>query len=473
MKATKIICTIGPASETKEQLAELIKKGANAFRFNMSHGTHEWCKEKIEELKELNENLNTHVATILDTKGPEVRTQLFENGSAKLKTGAEVIISMTEVLGNSKKFSVTYPGLINDVEIGNHILIDDGQINLVVKKIDKNKKEIICDVIEGGTVKNHKRINVPDVKLNLDFISPSDLEDILFAIQNDVNFIAASFTQSKENILKIRKILKENGKEDIKIIAKIENREGIKNLDEIIDVSDGIMVARGDLGVEVFIEEVPLIQREIINKCIEKGKISIVATQMLDSMERKPRPTRAEANDVATAVLIGADAVMLSGETAVGKYPVLAVETMAKICELAEKSIDNDLFMERMISHCACDSASAIAESAGALALELDAKAIIALTKSGYTARMISMLRPKTPIIALTQDKKTACTLALNFGVHQFIIPEVESLEDFLSLIDSGYLKEIFNLEGKVVITAGLPFGKKNITNFIKLHEIK
>ena len=233
------------------------------------------------------------------------------------------------------------------------------------------------------------------------------------------------------------------------------------------------MVARGDLGVEVFIEEVPLIQREIINKCIEKGKISIVATQMLDSMERKPRPTRAEANDVATAVLIGADAVMLSGETAVGKYPVLAVETMAKICELAEKSIDNDLFMERMISHCACDSASAIAESAGALALELDAKAIIALTKSGYTARMISMLRPKTPIIALTQDKKTACTLALNFGVHQFIIPEVESLEDFLSLIDSGYLKEIFNLEGKVVITAGLPFGKKNITNFIKLHEIK
>ena len=335
------------------------------------------------------------MATILDTKGPEVRTQLFENGSAKLKTGAEVIISMTEVLGNSKKFSVTYPGLINDVEIGNHILIDDGQINLVVKKIDKNKKEIICDVIEGGTVKNHKGINVPDVKLNLDFISPSDLEDILFAIQNDVNFIAASFTQSKENILKIRKILKENGKEDIKIIAKIENREGIKNLDEIIDVSDGIMVARGDLGVEVFIEEVPLIQREIINKCIEKGKISIVATQMLDSMERKPRPTRAEANDVATAVLIGADAVMLSGETAVGKYPVLAVETMAKICELAEKSIDNDLFMERMISHCACDSASAIAESAGALALELDAKAIIVLTKSGYTARMISMLRPK------------------------------------------------------------------------------
>jgi len=471
-KKTKMVCTIGPASDTKEMMAKLVDAGMNCIRCNFSHGDHAEQGARFDKIREINAEKGTHVGILLDTRGPEIRTHEFENGGVKLEAGKSVIVSINEVLGTEEKFSLNYPGLIDDVEVGGTLLIDDGNVELSITKIDKAAGEILCTVRNDAYIKDRRGVNVPGVKLNMDFISEKDYADIVFGCEQQVDFIAASFVRRKADVLAIRAIFDAHRNKHTQIISKIENKEGVDNLDEIIAISDGIMVARGDLGVEIPAEEVPMIQKEIIAKCNAAGKIVITATHMLESMQDNPRPTRAEVSDVANAVLDGSDAVMLSGESAAGKYPVESVEVMARISMRTEDEIDFEEMTARAISTSTRDIASAVALSVTHSVADLDASAVTAFTSGGSTARTISRYRPNAPIIAMTPYAKVATSLSLNWGVQATVVPNAAEVEEIVATTDK-VARDYAGLEpGEVVvITAGIPNGTGN-TNLMKIYEI-
>lgn len=470
MRRTKIVCTIGPASEDYNILRKLIEKGMNVARLNFSHGDFEEHGARIDNIKKIREEFGLPVAILLDTKGPEIRTGKFKNGGVELKEGQTFVITTRDVLGDETICSVSYKGLPQDVERGSRILIDDGLISL--KVTDVKGEDIVCIVENSGPVKDHKGVNVPGVKLNLPALTQKDVDDIEFGIKKGIDIIAASFVRKAADVLAIRRLLEENKAEHILIIAKIENREGVENIDEIIKVSDGIMVARGDLGVEIPLEEIPIVQKMIIQKCNKAGKPVITATQMLDSMMRNPRPTRAEVTDVANAILDGTDAIMLSGETAQGKYPIEAFETMAKIAEKTEayvgyrdiidRNIDTNVSITNAISHATCTTAR-----------DIGAAAIITCTKSGYTARMVSRYRPQAPIIATTPSESVARKLSIVWGVYPLVTEEVSTTDEMIDVaIQSALTAGLIRNGDIVVISAGIPVAMTGTTNMLKVHIV-
>ncbi|MFV0424579.1 MAG: pyruvate kinase [Bacilli bacterium] len=473
MKQTKILATLGPSSYEKETFKKLVEAGLNCARLNFSHGDYEFHRQNIAMIREVNEELGTNVGILLDTKGPEIRTHNFKNGEEYLDIDDIVTICMNEVLGTKERFSITYDKLVEDVKIGSRILIDDGLIALEVIKVKSD--EIVCKVLNAGLIKNKKGINVPDCNLSMEFISQKDYEDIKFAAQQDVDFIAASFTRRKEDILEIKKLLKEFGNENILIIPKIENQEGLDNLTEIIDVSDGIMVARGDLGVEIPLERVPIAQKNIIRACNKVGKISITATHLLDSMQKNPRPTRAESTDVANAILDGSDAIMLSGETAAGLYPIDSVRVMATIAEYIEAdNFNHNRILNSQWSAVEDNITGAIAISVANSALKLESKAVCAFTASGYTARNISRFRLPMPIIASTPVPKTCTQLSLSWGVHPVLSEFTESTDEIVKVSKELVKSNVELNEGDTyIITAGIPMARTKHTNFMKIEEYK
>jgi pyruvate kinase len=473
MRKTKIVCTIGPASETVEKLCSLIEAGMNVSRLNFSHGSHEEHAARIENIRKASEKTGKNVAILLDTKGPEIRTHNMENDAIELKTGSQVIISMNEVLGTAEKFSITYDGLIEDIHVGTRILLDDGLIGLEVTKIDRDAREIHTNVLNSGTLKNKKGVNVPGVAVNLPGITEKDAKDIIFGISQDIDFIAASFVRRASDVLEIRELLEKHNATHIQIIPKIENQEGVDKIVEILEVSDGLMVARGDLGVEIPAEEVPLVQKDLIKKCNALGKPVITATQMLDSMQRNPRPTRAEASDVANAIFDGTDAIMLSGETAAGNYPVEAVQTMNNIASRAEQALNHKEILSMRSKDNECNITDAIGQSVAHTTLNLDAGAIITPTESGHTARMISKYRPKAPIVAVTSNERVSRRLALVWGVYPQIGPRAKSTDDMLDVAIQESLNSGLVSHGDlVVITAGVPVGETGTTNLMKIHVL-
>ena len=472
MKKTKIVCTIGPASESVDMLVNLINAGMNVCRLNFSHGDYEEHGARIKNIREAVKITGKRVAILLDTKGPEIRTNDMENGAITMKIGDSVRISMTEVLGTNEKFSITYPELINDVNVGSHILLDDGLIDLEVTDIDSDANEIVTVVKNEGVLKNKKGVNVPGVSVNLPGITEKDANDIRFGIGQGIDFIAASFVRRASDVLEITKILEEENATHIQIIPKIENQEGIDNIDEILKVSDGLMVARGDMGVEIPTEDVPVVQKALIKKCNALGKPVITATQMLDSMQRNPRPTRAEANDVANAIYDGTDAVMLSGETAAGDYPLEAVQTMARIAVRTEETLVNqDSFALKLYSK--TDMTEAIGQSVGHTARNLGIQTIVAATESGHTARMISKYRPKAHIVAITFSEQKARSLSLSWGVYATVADKPSSTDEMFNLASKVSQEEGYASEGDlIIITAGVPVGEKGTTNLMKIQMI-
>ncbi|MFC0270277.1 pyruvate kinase [Metabacillus herbersteinensis] len=473
MRKTKIVCTIGPASESVEILTELIESGMNVARLNFSHGDFEEHGARIKNIRAAAEKLNKNVAILLDTKGPEIRTNTMENGAIELVAGSEIIISMTEVVGTLEKFSITYEGLIEDVHPGSIILLDDGLIGLEVIDIDFSKGEIKTKILNSGTLKNKKGVNVPGVSVKLPGITEKDAKDIVFGIGQDVDFIAASFVRRATDVLELRELLEEHGAAHIQIIPKIENQEGVDNIDSILEVSDGLMVARGDLGVEIPAEEVPLVQKELIKKCNAVGKPVITATQMLDSMQRNPRPTRAEASDVANAIFDGTDAIMLSGETAAGSYPVEAVKTMNNIAARAETALDYKQILSKRSEQANTTITDAIGQSVAHTALNLGVAAIVTPTESGHTARMISKYRPKAPIVAVTSCESVSRKLGLVWGVYPRNGQPANSTDEMLDLSVQEAINSGLVTHGDlVVITAGVPVGEAGTTNIMKVHVV-
>lgn len=472
MKKTKIVCTIGPASESVETLVKLMNAGMNVARLNFSHGDFEEHGARIVNIREASKITGKMCAILLDTKGPEIRTNNMKDGIVSLIAGETVRISMTEVEGTKDKFSITYPELINDVVVGNHILLDDGLIDLEVTEIDRENNEIVTLIENSGILKNKKGVNLPGIKTNFPGITQKDTEDIIFGIENDVDFIAASFVRRASDVLAITEILEKHNATHIQIIPKIENQEGLDNIDEILKVSQGLMVARGDLGVEIPTEEVPIAQKMLIKKCNALGKPVITATQMLDSMQRNPRPTRAEAGDVANAIFDGTDAVMLSGETAAGDYPVEAVTTMATIAIRTEEAIvGQDAFALKAYSN--TDMAEAIGQSVGHTARNLNIQTIVAATESGHTARMISKYRPKSHIVAVTFSERQRRGLALSWGVYPFVTEKPDSTDEMMELAAKVAKEEKFAKEGDlIIITAGVPVGERGTTNLMKIQLI-
>ncbi len=472
MKKTKIVCTIGPASESVDMLVNLINAGMNVCRLNFSHGDYEEHGARIKNIREAVKITGKRVAILLDTKGPEIRTNDMENGAITMKIGDSVRISMTEVLGTNEKFSITYPELINDVNVGSHILLDDGLIDLEVTDIDRDANEIVTVVKNEGVLQNKKGVHVPGVSVNLPGITEKDANDIRFGIGQGIDFIAASFVRRASDVLEITKILEEENATHIQIIPKIENQEGIDNIDEILKVSDGLMVARGDMGVEIPTEDVPVVQKALIKKCNALGKPVITATQMLDSMQRNPRPTRAEANDVANAIYDGTDAVMLSGETAAGDYPLEAVQTMVRIAVRTEETLVNqDSFALKLYSK--TDMTEAIGQSVGHTARNLGIQTIVAATESGHTARMISKYRPKAHIVAITFSEQKARSLSLSWGVYATVADKPSSTDEMFNLASKVSQEEGYASEGDlIIITAGVPVGEKGTTNLMKIQMI-
>jgi len=473
LRKTKIVCTIGPASESIEKLIELMDAGMNVARLNFSHGDHQEHGERIKRIREAAERTNKNIAILLDTKGPEIRTHNMENGGIELKAGEKIVVSMEEVLGTKEKFSITYEGLIEDVQVGSKILLDDGLIGLEVTSINKEKKEIETLILNSGVLKNKKGVNVPGVSVNLPGITEKDANDIVFGIQQGVDFIAASFVRRASDVLEIRELLEKYNATHIHIIPKIENQEGVDNIDEILEVSDGLMVARGDLGVEIPAEEVPLVQKMLIKKCNEHGKPVITATQMLDSMQRNPRPTRAEASDVANAIFDGTDAIMLSGETAAGMYPVEAVTTMHNIAARAEEALNHRNILSERSKEIDHNITDAIGQSVAHTALNLGVNAIIAPTESGHTAKVISKYRPKAPIIAVTSEPAVLRRLALVWGVYPQIGRKVTTTDEMLEIaVEESLNSKIIKHGDLVVITAGVPVGEAGTTNIMKIHVV-
>ena len=473
MRKTKIVCTIGPASESLEKLIQLINAGMNVARLNFSHGNYEEHGERIRNIREAAKRTGKTIAILLDTKGPEIRTHNMGNGSIELSAGNEIIISMNEIEGTNEKFSVTYSGLIDDIEMGSKILLDDGLIGLEVVHIDHSANEIRTKILNSGTLKNKKGVNVPGVSVNLPGITEKDANDILFGIEQGVDFIAASFVRRASDVLEIRQLLEENQATYINIIPKIENQEGVDKIDEILEVSDGLMVARGDLGVEIPAEEVPLVQKQLIKKCNALGKPVITATQMLDSMQRNPRPTRAEASDVANAIFDGTDAIMLSGETAAGSYPIEAVQTMHNIASRAETALAHKEILSSRSKDNKHNITDAIGQSVAHTALNLDVAAIITPTESGHTARMISKFRPKAPIVAVTSNDYVSRRLALAWGVYPQMGKKAATTDDMLdTAVEESLNSGIVSSGDLVVITAGVPVGEAGTTNLMKIHVI-
>ena len=472
MRRTKIVCTIGPASDDKETLSELIDAGMNVARLNFSHGDHAEQKSKLENIRELtNDNEgDRRVAILLDTKGPEIRTgELATDEKVYLEKGQEFVVTTEDIKGDSEKVSISYKGICNDLEAGDTILVDDGLIGLEVKEIQE--PEIVCEVINGGKLGSTKGVNLPGVPVRLPAITDKDVNDIKFGIENEVDFIAASFIRKADDVLAIREILEEHDA-DINIIAKIENQEGVQNVDEILEVADGLMVARGDLGVEIPPEKVPAAQKMMIKKCNKAGKPVITATQMLDSMIENPRPTRAEASDVANAIYDGTDATMLSGETAMGDYPVESVGTMDRIARETEKALKYDQLIDRSDLTPAKTITDSICHGTCKTAYELDASAIITSTRSGYTARMVSKYRPFAPIIAVTPNKKVFNKLILSWGVKPVLADITQNTDEMIdksveATKDAGYIEN----GDLAVITAGAP-GVPSTTNLLKVEIV-
>jgi len=470
MRHTKIVCTIGPASENIETLREMIKSGMTVARLNFSHGSHEEHANRIKLIRQAADEVGKIVAIMLDTKGPEIRTGLIEGGKINLVEGDRIILTAEQVMGTSEKISVTYESIHKDVKPNNRVLLDDGLIELLVKEIIDT--EVHCEVLNGGELSNRKGVNIPDILVNLPAITEKDIEDIVFGIEQDVDFIAASFIRTAADVLEIRKILEEY-KADIHIISKIEDQAGVNNIEEILVVSDGIMVARGDLGVEIPSEEVPLVQKRLIEKCNKVGKPVITATQMLDSMMRSPRPTRAEANDVANAIFDGSDAIMLSGETAAGKYPVQAVETMARIAERTETALQYEEILGKKEMLPQKTVTDAISYSTSNIALELDASAIITPTASGSTARMVSKYKPKAKIIAATPYLKVAKKMCLVWAVQPILVRKTTGTDEMITESVQRTLEAgLISLGDLVVITAGVPVGVPGTTNLLKVHIV-
>ncbi|WP_306487231.1 pyruvate kinase [Agathobaculum sp.] len=476
MRKTKIICTLGPA--TDPVLPEIIKAGMNVARLNFSHGSHEEHKVRMDAVKAARRKLGMPVGIMLDTKGPEIRTKTYKDGKIEIVEGQEFILTTREVEGDENIVSITYDGLPGDVKVGTRILIDDGLVAFEVTEI-RDGTDIVCKALNGGPLSNRKSINVPGISLNMPFVSERDRADIEFGLSQGIDFIAASFTRTAQDVRDIKAILKEHGQEDVEIIAKIENMEGVRNIQEILDEANGVMVARGDLGVEVPFEELPEIQKSIIKICISRGKRVVTATQMLESMAKNPRPTRAEVSDVANAVYDGTSAIMLSGETSVGKYPVETVQTMSRIANNAESTIHYDrrratrLEFQNMnvagdlktlaISHATCSTTA-----------DLGAKCIVAFTEAGSTARAVSTYRPGAPIIAATPNEKTCNRLTMSWGVTPVLVSRhPKSGTELYDLSEQAAISALDLRVGDIItITAGMPVGHVNYTNTLRVHQL-
>ncbi len=473
MRKTKIVCTLGPATEKGDVLRRLFLNGMNVARINFSHGTQEEHGRTVDSFKALRSELGLPVGLLIDTKGPEIRIRDFADGQVELSEGDIFTFTGEDVTGTKEIVSVTYRELAKDVKKGDRILLDDGLIAMEI--VEKEGLKVRCRVLNGGTLGNKKGLNVPDVSINLPYMSDRDRSDILFAIGKGFDFIAASFVRNAECVKEIRKLLEDNGGANMKIIAKIENREGVNNIDDIIRVSDGIMVARGDMGVEIPFEELPPVQKMIIRKSYEAGKPVITATQMLDSMIRNPRPTRAEITDVANAIYDGTSAIMLSGETSVGKYPVEAVQTMSKIAVEAERNIDyighfNEYSHEKNVSR---NVTNAISHATCSAAHDLGARFIISVTKSGHTARMVSKFRPACPIIATTVLNDVYYQLSLSWGVIPVMTETRETTDEiFEHAIETCLARNIIRNGDLVVITGGMPVGISGTTNTLRVHIV-
>ncbi|MDQ6422334.1 pyruvate kinase [Paenibacillus sp. LHD-117] len=471
MRKTKIVCTIGPSSESLENTKKLIQAGMNVGRLNFSHGDFEEHGNRIKNIRKANAELGTSVAILLDTKGPEIRLGKLKEEPIELIQGDAITLTTEEILGDRTRIPVTYGNLPNDISVGSTVLIDDGLIGLTVESVEGN--EIHCRIVNSGPIKSKKGVNVPGVKISLPGITEKDAGDIVFGIEQGIDFIAASFVRKASDVLEIRELLEKHGASHIQIISKIENQEGVDNLDEILEVSDGLMVARGDLGVEIPAEEVPLVQKMMIKKCNRVGKPVITATQMLDSMQRNPRPTRAEASDVANAIFDGTDAIMLSGETAAGKYPVESVQTMSRIAERAESALEYREIFTKQANAQQVSVTEAVSQSVANSALDLNAKAIVTSTQSGFTARMVSKYRPKSPIIAVTTDERVMRRLALGWGVIPVKGSDAATTDEmFENAVKGAMGTGLLSLGDTIVITAGVPVGRAGTTNLIKIHHI-
>ncbi len=471
MRKTKIVCTLGPATDNDEILKELMLSGMNVARFNFSHANYDEHTQRLKTLKKFRNELDLPVAALLDTKGPEIRVKKFKDGKVTLEQGQIFTLTTKDVEGTKEIVSVTYTGLPKDVEVGSLILIDDGLV--AMKVIEKDDEKVVCEVQNDGAVSDNKGVNLPGTDVSMPFISEKDRQDIIFGAKNGFDFIAASFTRCADDIHQVRQILKENGGESVQIIAKIENMQGVANIDEIIEAADGIMIARGDMGVEIPNEEVPVLQKMIIKKVYKAGKPVITATQMLDSMMKNPRPTRAETTDVANAIYDGTSAIMLSGETAAGKYPVLALQTMVRIAERTEEDIDYVKRFNNMDTDGKTDVTSAISHATCTTAHDLNAKAIITVTKSGRTARNISQYRPDCPIMGCATHPQVCRQLNLSWGVTPLHLREED---DTVVLFDHA-IKEV-KAKGHVedgdltVITAGVPLGLSRNSNLLKVQIV-
>ena len=467
MRKTKIICTLGPAVDDANLIRALIEGGMDAALFNFSHCNHSEQLERLNRLKAVRDTMGRPVATILDTKGPEIRIRSFETKSVTLEAGDTFTLTTEEVTGTREMASVSYPRLHEELAPGQEILIDDGLVAVRVERIEG--ANIVCTVENGGVLSANKSINIPGVHIQLPALTEKDIEDIRFGVENDFDFIAASFVRRAADVEAVRTVLHECGGDDMRIIAKIENQEGVENLDEILAAADGIMVARGDLGVEIPAARVPILQKQMIRKGLQLGKLVITATQMLDSMMRNPRPTRAEVSDIANAVYDGTSCVMLSGETAGGKYPIEALQTMASIVIETEDAIDYWHQFEKQRVLPAANINDAVTHTCCLTAKDLDAKAILAATSSGHSARMICRFRPACPIAALTMREKVRRQLNLSWGVIPFLTGEVNSTDRIFSLTTDVAVKEGLVQTGDiVVITAGVPLGRSGSTNLIK-----
>ena len=471
MRKTKIICTLGPASSDERTIREMILAGMDVARFNFSHGSHEEHLARYQIVDKIRTELSLPIGTLLDTKGPEIRLGTFQNHKVTLTPGSTFTLTAQPVEGDESRVSITYGNLCNDVTVGSKILIDDGLIELKVLEIVEG--DIICTVINGGEISDKKGVNVPGIHLSLPYISQKDYDDIVFGIETGFDFIAASFVSTAEDILEIRKILEEHNCHTIKIIAKIENAEGVQNIDDILRVADGAMVARGDMGVEIPLEDVPIYQKILIKKGYGAGKHVITATQMLESMIKNPRPTRAEANDIANAIYDGTSGIMLSGESAAGKYPVESVRTMARIAERVERDIDYQKRFFKVDHYPEQDVTNAISHATCTTAYDLGASAIISITQSGHTARMCSRFRPSMPIIACTPSETIFRQLSMSWGVHPVIMELKENTDELFSCAvecarEHGYVKN----GDLVVITAGVPLGVPGTTNLLKVSVV-
>lgn len=471
MRKTKIICTIGPASQDEKVLRKLMLAGMNVARLNFSHGTHEEHKGKIDTIKKLREELGLPIPIMLDTKGPEYRVGGFENGKITLKDGDTFTFTTDDIVGNQEKVSVSYKNLMDELEVGDTILVCNGLVIFKVKAIEGN--DAICETVAGGVLSDHKSMNFPGKVLDQPFLSKQDQSDLLFGIENDVEFVAASFVSTGNDIRTMRKFLDEHGGSDIEIIAKIENRAGVDNIEDICSVADGVMVARGDLGVEIPAYEVPSVQKYLISKCRMLGSRVVTATEMLESMIQNPRPTRAEVSDVANAVYDGTSVVMLSGETASGKYPVEAVKAMARTVQFTEEHI-HYIKRFRNADFEVRNNMDAISHSVCAMAIDVDAKAIVVNSLSGRTARMVSRFRCPVDIVGMTTSPKVFRKLNLSWGVTPFLCPEYENMDDmFKDSVKNA--KDILNLTvcDNVVVTAGVVNGKSGNTNTIKVERVE